>query len=93
MADILDPFLVPFRDDPDHNHADAHTEAIAVADLNDMAIAVLEGQENMDVLLDALEHYGYNPLGWAAEAATAMDRIVDGARLYVTNESGIYLPL
>lgn len=92
MPDILDPFLAPYLDNPDYNHADARQAAIAVADLNDLAIAVLEDRENMDVLLDALDHYGHDPLGWAAAAAGAMDRIVDAGTLYVSNESGLYLP-
>lgn len=92
MADLLDPFLVPFRANPDYSPTDAKAEAIAVADLNDMAIAVLEGGEDMDTLLDAIEHYGRDPLEWAAAAAGTMDRIVDGGQLYVTNESGLYLP-
>jgi hypothetical protein len=91
-ADILDPYLVPFREHPDYSHADAKAEAIQIADLNDMAIAVLEGRENGDCFLDALDHYGYDPLAWMADATHQMNRIVDGG-VYVMNETGLYLPL
>jgi hypothetical protein len=93
MTDILDPFLSPFRDHPDHNHADAKTEAIAVADRNDLIIDVLEGRADMDDYLEMLYEHEIDPIGWMNQTAQQLERVVDGGTYYLQNENGLYLPL
>lgn len=92
MTDLLDPFLVPYQENPDYSHADAKAEALRVADANDLAIAVLQGDADMDDYLEMLFERGADPIAWMQQAATSMERVLDGSRVYVTNENGIYIP-
>ncbi|MGD1906447.1 MAG: hypothetical protein ACFB0C_10700 [Leptolyngbyaceae cyanobacterium] len=93
MTDILDPFLSPFQNHPDHSYADAKAEAIATADRNDLIIEVLEGDADIDDYLEMLYEHQIDPIGWMNQTAQQLERVVDSGVCYLQNENGLYLPL
>lgn len=92
MTDLYDPFRPWFEENPDYNRADERRAVEALLLRDDLTRGYLNQTVDMETLWDCLAEQGLDPLEWTEEAVNGLERIVDGGRAFVTNESGLFLP-
>lgn len=91
--DLYDPFRPWLDHNPDYNRADEYQAVEAMLLRDDLTRGYLAGQTDLDTLWDCLAEHGLDPLEWTESAVNQVDRIVEGGIPFVTNDSGLFLPL
>lgn len=92
MSDLFDPFQTYVEEHPDFNRRDERHAVEQQLLRDDQIRAYLQGQLELDVVLDCLAETGLDPDLWLLQAANGADRIVDSGIEFFRDETGLLLP-
>ena len=90
--DLYDPFMTWVDHNPDMSRSDRRRAVEDYLTRDDLIRAYLEGGAYLDEVGDCLAEQGIDPLAWGAAAIEGVSAIIDGGTVYVTNETGLFLP-
>ncbi|MEA5448350.1 hypothetical protein VB780_07210 [Leptolyngbya sp. CCNP1308] len=92
MIDAYDPLRPWFVSNPDYNREDERRAVEAMLLIDDLTQQAMTGQADIDTLFDCLAEQEIDPLQWADDAVAGMERIVDAGIVFVSDETGLFLP-
>ena len=92
--DVLDPFLTYLDENPDYGASDLNRAFEQLWVRQGLIQDWLDGKEYVDVVLDCIEEHGLEAAGYVEAVCDQIDRVIyKGGVAYMTNESGILLPI
>ena len=92
MVDILDPFMTWYREHPDYDARDARTEAQRLYERQGAIEDLLEGNVQVDEVLDRLDQQGIDAAAYADTVCQQIEAIIDNGIVYLSNDAGLLLP-